>query len=1701
MANATDFKVKRGLVVSTTATILSTVNATSTTTGGLIVSGGAGIAKDLFVAGTISAVNTASALVVKSNISMVSPDAASTITIRMLNSDAISFSGNSGQLFSITDSMTGTIFAVNDISGVPSIEVYDTGEVRLAETFGYVRIPNATSATSTATGALRVDGGVGIGGDLYVGRTVSATTITATAIIGNLTGTVTTATNLAGGATGSIPYQTAAGRTSFIGIGSIGQILQSNGTTATWVSTGSLIAGTAFTATAILNGTAGQILYQSAPGVTAFAGPGTAGQILVSAGTAAPVYTNTGSIYVGNATRVDTSAQPANATYYPTFVDANNASAASEVVHTTSSFTINPATGNIGIGTSSPGTKLQVEGSVRFATNGSGANYLEFQRTTTNAWKFTSDGIGDIFTVVGNGITFLQDTTIQRGGLTVSPTLATAQNAINITQTWNNAATVFTLLKGNVTDTTSSATSLLMDLQTGGISRAKISKGGELSLTSNYNGNVVTLTATDRSVQFGTNMAADGFGIRGSLELTRDNGVIRFYNNNGTVLYGIVGADDGAANTLAQRNGVNAQTFRVYNTYTNASNYERAKIGWNSNVLEIGSENLGTGSLRNINLIGGNVGINTSTPLGYLWAPNGTDNAQARLGQIILNSSNVGGYTGSIIWANWNPLISTKNVAGWSYGIDLGRNGDYFSIGYIPTGSTTISDRLRIDSLGNLGIGTSTPASKLHVAGDARITGITTVSNTTAVSSTITGAFQVAGGVGIGGGLVVGGIVTATTFVGSFNGTVSTATSILTSAQTANATYYPTFVDANNATAAAELVHTTSSFVINPSTGNVGIGAASPSGILDVRSASTTSINSYLLNTVAYGAGGVQASVFNLGKVENGTVQVMGSVSAFPSGAGNSSEGTLTFSTRAGSVVSERVRIDNVGKVGIGTVSPTSLLHVAGDTRITGITTVTNNTAASSTITGAFQVVGGAGIGGNVYIGGNEFVAGTLQVNSTNANTGTNTSNAFYTAGGAWIEKTLVVGGDTTFKGSVVFQGTNTFVYSSSTVYTDNLISLHAPVGSGPGSHTWTVDDGKDIGFMFHYYKGADRDAFLGFDNDTQFLEWFSNGVESGGVFTGTTYGTFRTGGIRLVGGESNSGNTTTGSLQVLGGVGISGGVFVSGTVTATSFVGSFNGSIVGAATQVNTVQQTANATYYPTFVDSNNVSAGGESVFTTSSFSINPSTGLVNYSTGGILVGDTANTVSLQSDYSFPLIIQRSGNSNKGALLLRGSDTIGTAIEFGRSNAASHWGTYFSFYVHDDNTSDPLLSIKEKMRINATGVGIGNTTPLYKLHVNTAATVGTAASVLSNSTPILYLDSGAAANGSIVIKSHSVGNGNVHGAVKFASSPDSTNYSWSGIAGVADANGAASNLVFYTATGNAQATSAGASTERMRLDINGNLGIGATPASRLHIEGASVATNIIATSGNGIIRLGSSVSGANRKEFTTILDTTNNRVDLQAVWQGITTLPITINAGGGNVGIGLTAPASLLHVAGDARITGITTVTNTTVATSTITGAFQVVGGAGIGGALFVGGQVNITSGVVSTNTGTGALVVNGGVGINGALNAITKSFNIGHPTKPGMTLRYGSLEGPEFGVYVRGRLKGSNTIELPEYWTKLVDPDSITVNLTPVGSHQKLYVEDIVDNTIIVGNENIFGKAVDCFYTVWAERADIDKLQVESE
>ena len=137
---------------------------------------------------------------------------------------------------------------------------------------------------------------------------------------------------------------------------------------------------------------------------------------------------------------------------------------------------------------------------------------------------------------------------------------------------------------------------------------------------------------------------------------------------------------------------------------------------------------------------------------------------------------------------------------------------------------------------------------------------------------------------------------------------------------------------------------------------------------------------------------------------------------------------------------------------------------------------------------------------------------------------------------------------------------------------------------------------------------------------------------------------------------------------------------------------------------------------------------------------------------------------------------------------------------------------------------------------------------------------------------------------------------------------------------------------------------------------------------------------------------------------------------------------------------------------------------------------------------------QAVATAPLVKADAGVFGVLEGGTINTIFSLIASKKSFDIPHPTKDGWRLRHICIEGPTADVYVRGRLNNSNVIELPEYWRRLVDPETITVNLTPVGSHQELYVDKIEWGTKILIKNNC-SSAINCYYTVYGERADTDK------
>jgi hypothetical protein len=98
-------------------------------------------------------------------------------------------------------------------------------------------------------------------------------------------------------------------------------------------------------------------------------------------------------------------------------------------------------------------------------------------------------------------------------------------------------------------------------------------------------------------------------------------------------------------------------------------------------------------------------------------------------------------------------------------------------------------------------------------------------------------------------------------------------------------------------------------------------------------------------------------------------------------------------------------------------------------------------------------------------------------------------------------------------------------------------------------------------------------------------------------------------------------------------------------------------------------------------------------------------------------------------------------------------------------------------------------------------------------------------------------------------------------------------------------------------------------------------------------------------------------------------------------------------------------------------------------------------------------------------------------------------KSFDIPHVTQPGKRIRHVCAEGPEAGIYIRGRLTGKNVIDLPEYWEGLVDPETITVTLTQIKTSQDLIVDEVQwGKRVVVKSGN--SSSIDCFYEVWVAR-----------
>ena len=654
------------------------------------------------------------------------------------------------------------------------------------------------------------------------------------------------------------------------------------------------------------------------------------------------------------------------------------------------------------------------------------------------------------------------------------------------------------------------------------------------------------------------------------------------------------------------------------------------------------------------------------------------------------------------------------------------------------------------------------------------------VLNTTSSTSTNSGALTVVGGVGIGGNLyareiydnnnrvVTSVVASGSTYIGIVNltstGTTASFEVINLGVQTLTAGT-DTAVSANTGTV----------IVWNTSTlDSVSSRGATTTNAISITNSTTSTSTTTGALTVAGGVGIVGALYANslyintASYINNSLILTTATISNFA--VSSITAGTDTaVSTSTGAVL----------------IWNTSTLQSITDrgSQTSNAVSISNANTSTSSVTGALIVAGGVGIGENLYVGGTIYgtligpgiistatniasgtagqvpyqtapgvtsfygpgTAGnvlvsngaaapsynnTLTLTSTLTNTATVAGNALQVLGGVGIDGSLYVNGPAYFVNNVVFSGTSTSILSTTTVYTDNYIELHFPAGAGP-SGVWSVDDGKDIGHIYHHYKEAtgDEHGALIWHNASDELRWYMGGVE---LTTSTqawdvstaTFGVFRTGSI-LLQHTTAATSTTTGTLVVVGGVGIGGGIFVGGISTFTNVINAtsatFSGTLGVTGTTTLRVLNATSATFSGTLGVTGTSTLG---VVNATSATFSGTLGVTGTSTLGVVNATSATfsgTLGVTGTSVFAGLTTVTNttsatSTSTGALQVRGGVGIGGTLYVGslRADATTSATTWTVNY-------NPVT--KELTTATAASGSSTGTTSTFVINNSTAAT------------------------------------------------------------------------------------------------------------------------------------------------------------------------------------------------------------------------------------------------------------------------------------------------------------------------------------------------------------------------------------------
>jgi hypothetical protein len=371
-----------------------------------------------------------------------------------------------------------------------------------------------------------------------------------------------------------------------------------------------------------------------------------------------------------------------------------------------------------------------------------------------------SGSTGDTLTATYNAAITLNSTT----GVNVNG------GPLTLTQTWTDAAVTYTGLQVNVTDTASNAASLLMDLRVGGVSRFRVSKFGEVTagnfIRSSTGGDFGLLsiggdvflrrdaantlaqrngTAAQESRIYGTYTGAGDYrrlalkmSTAGVAQIVAEGGGSGAVGNR-IEIDGLrigKGGGDVATNTALGAAALNANTTGDSNSAIGASALQLNTTGSNNTsvgelALQINTSG-GSNSAVGRGALNRNTTGSSNTAVGRNALFNNTTGNNSAIGRDALfnnttgsNNSAVGVDSGRYIadGTTANAITANSVYLGAETKALASNQTNQIVIGHSATGIGSNTAVLGNDSIvttalkGNVGIGTTSPASKLTVTG------------------------------------------------------------------------------------------------------------------------------------------------------------------------------------------------------------------------------------------------------------------------------------------------------------------------------------------------------------------------------------------------------------------------------------------------------------------------------------------------------------------------------------------------------------------------------------------------------------------------------------------------------------------------------------------------------------------------------------------------------------------------------------------------------------------------------------------------------------------------------------------------------------------------------------------------------------------------------------------------------------------------